>query len=81
MERFEDYNTYILGTIGAATIILFYFLLRSDPEAAVPYNVTPPEQIKPGWEGEVLEDPSMKVGFSIHLYDHQLTATRSQAPH
>jgi delta 1-pyrroline-5-carboxylate dehydrogenase len=61
MERFEDYNAYVLGAIGALTLGLFYILLRSDPEAAVAYNVTPPEQSNPGWKGEVLEEPTLKV--------------------
>lgn len=61
MERLDDYNAYILGAIGAVTLFIFYILLKKDPEAPVPYNVTPPEQTKPGWKGEVLEEPSQKV--------------------
>ncbi|KAF2689379.1 ALDH-like protein [Lentithecium fluviatile CBS 122367] len=64
MEHLEGYNTYVLGAIGALTLGLFYILLRSDPEAPVPYNVTPPEQSQPGWKGEVLEEPSLKVSGS-----------------
>ncbi|KAJ4297478.1 Meiotic Sister-Chromatid recombination aldehyde dehydrogenase [Kalmusia sp. IMI 367209] len=64
MERLEDYNPLLLYVIGVATLYLFYSLLRSDPEAAVPYHVTPPEQIKPGWKGEVLPELSMKVSGS-----------------
>jgi delta 1-pyrroline-5-carboxylate dehydrogenase len=61
MERLEDYNAYVVGIVGALTLSVFYLLLRSDPEAAVPYNVTPPQQSMPGWKGEVLEEPSLKV--------------------
>jgi len=67
MERFEDYNTFVLGAIGALTLGLCYILLRSDPEAAVPYNVAPPEPSKPGWKGEVLEEPTLKV-FTTALH-------------
>lgn len=65
MEHLEEYNTYVLGAIGAVTLVAFYFLFRGDPEAAVPYNVTPPQQVKPGWKGEVLEEPSLKVRAEI----------------
>lgn len=61
MEHLEGSEAYVLGAVGAATLIVLYLLLRSNPEAPVPYNVTPPEQVKPGWKGEVLETPSLKV--------------------
>ncbi|KAF2792407.1 aldehyde dehydrogenase-like protein [Melanomma pulvis-pyrius CBS 109.77] len=64
MERLEDYSSYILGVIGILTLALSYFLLRTDPEAAVPYAVTPPAQAQPGWKGEVLAEPSLKVSGS-----------------
>lgn len=64
MKRFEEYNPLLLYAVGVATLSLFYLLFRSDPEAAVPYNVAPPEQVKPGWKGEVLEKLSMKVSCS-----------------
>lgn len=64
MDRLGEYNSYVLAAVGALTLTLFYFLFRADPEAAVPYNVTPPEQIRPGWKGEVLEEPSLKVSCS-----------------
>jgi hypothetical protein len=70
MERLEDYNVYILGIVGVVTLGLFYFLLRSDPGAAVPYDVTPPEQSKPGWKGEVLDEPTLKVSCHIHFAGH-----------
>lgn len=61
MELLDDYNTYVLGTIGALTLAFFYFLLRSDPEAPVTYNVTPPAESQPGWTGEPLEELTLKV--------------------
>ena len=65
MERLEDHNTYVLGAISAISLVFFYLLFRTDPEAAVPYEVTPPEQVKPGWKGEILEEPSLKVKSAI----------------
>lgn len=62
MDRLEEYNPILLYAVGVASLYLLYTLLKSDPEAAVPYHVTPPEQIRPGWKGEVLKDLSMKVG-------------------
>jgi hypothetical protein len=61
METLEDYQPYLLSCIGISTLVLFYLLFRKDPEAAIPYNVTPPEQSKPGWKGQVLEEPALKV--------------------
>jgi delta 1-pyrroline-5-carboxylate dehydrogenase len=65
MEHLEDYSTFILGIIGVLTLYLFYVLLRNDPEAAVSYNVTPPEQSRPGWKGEVLEELCLKVRSTV----------------
>jgi hypothetical protein len=63
MERFEDFNVLLLGAIGAVTSLCFYFLLRTNLEAPVPFHVTPPAQIQPGWKGEILNDLSLKVRF------------------
>lgn len=63
MERLVEYNPLLLYAIGLVTLSLFYLLFRNDAEAAVPYNVTPPEQIRPGWKGEVLDELTMKVGL------------------
>ncbi|KAF2708341.1 aldehyde dehydrogenase [Pleomassaria siparia CBS 279.74] len=64
MERLEEYHSYILGAISLATLLVSYYFLRSDPEAGVPYNVEPPAQAQPGWKGEVLEEPSLKISGS-----------------
>ncbi|KAF2203877.1 ALDH-like protein, partial [Delitschia confertaspora ATCC 74209] len=64
MDRFQALDMYVLSGIGAATVLLFYFLLRTDPEAAVHYHVETPEQAQPGWKGEILEEPSIKVSGS-----------------
>jgi hypothetical protein len=61
MDQFEDHNPLLLYAVSLVTLYLVYRLLRTDPEVAVPYNVTPPEQVAPGWKGEVLHELSMKV--------------------
>ena len=62
MERLEEHNPLLLYAITVATLSILYFLFRTDSEAAVPYNVSSPEQATPGWKGKVLEDLTMKVG-------------------
>jgi acyl-CoA reductase-like NAD-dependent aldehyde dehydrogenase len=65
MDLLEDRNTYVVGAIGALTLLALYYLLHNDPEAAVPYHVEPPEQTRPGWKGKILEEPSLtKSGSS-----------------
>lgn len=66
MEHLDEYNKLVLGYVGILTVIVFYVLFRSDPEAAVPYNVTPPNETQPGWKGELLEEPSLKVMSAAH---------------
>lgn len=61
MEHLDEYSTLVLGAVGAATLVFFYLLLRTNPEAPVPYSVAPPEQAQPGWRGPVLEEPALKV--------------------
>lgn len=61
MDSLDEYSTYVLGVVGAATLYFVYLLLRTDVEAPVSYHVTPPEQIQPGRKGEVLQEPSLKV--------------------
>lgn len=68
METLQDYNTYALAALGAATLIFLGILLRTDAEAAVPYKVTPPEQARDGWKGEVLSEPSLKARHVIRVY-------------
>ena len=41
-----------------------YKLSRDDDEAPVEYTVSIPDQCKPGWEGKILDEPSVKVSYS-----------------
>ena len=61
MEHLDEYSALVLGAVGAATLLFLYLLLRTNPEAPVPYNVAPPEQAQPGWRGQTLEEPALKV--------------------
>lgn len=53
-----------LGVALIAFLLSFWFLetlLSNNVEAAVDYTVPIPEQCKPGWKGEELQDPQIKV--------------------
>ncbi|KAF9698151.1 hypothetical protein EKO04_003704 [Ascochyta lentis] len=61
MEHVNEHSSYVLGAVGAATLYFLYWLLRTDAEAPVPYSITPPEPAQPGWRGQVLDQPTLKV--------------------
>jgi hypothetical protein len=58
-----DFYTVLYGSLWVAALSVIWFFCRADPEKAVKYAVEPPEQAKPGWKGEVLEKPALKVRF------------------
>jgi len=64
-------------SIGSAVFVLsLRYLLISDPERAVDYEIPIPEQCKPGWKGEELDEPSIKVcdaNFIDNCHDHIYT--------
>lgn len=47
--------------IVALSITAYLFIPRDDNEEPVPFHVPIPEQSKLGWQGEILEHPSIKV--------------------
>jgi hypothetical protein len=51
-----------VGALAVATLALLWLFAFS--EAAVDYTVEVPVQCRPGWEGETLEKPSIKVNKS-----------------
>lgn len=69
MEFFKSQSneTLLLAfLIGCITFLLFYFLVffrvqKGDLENPVDFVVPFPEQCKAGWEGRVLDNPSVKV--------------------
>ena len=47
------------------TLVWFYgSLSASHHEAPVAYSVPVPEQCKPGWKGDILEEPRIKVRYN-----------------
>jgi len=46
---------------------LLYRFLRPDPENAVDFLVSPPDQCKPGWSGRILDDLTIKVPGSTAI--------------
>ena len=42
-------------------ITIYFTLLKNDDERPVSFSIPLPEQCKPGWKGEVLKDPKIKV--------------------
>ena len=57
----NDFNVVLYSALWIAALSFIWLTCRADPEEAVKYVVDTPEQAKPGWEGEVLEEPSLKV--------------------
>lgn len=72
MEFLDQFSQHLsLLTLGVALIAFllgFWFLkivVSNNVEAAVDYTVPIPEQCKPGWKGEELEDPQIKVHLPL----------------
>lgn len=62
MERIQEYYTTFALSIGAIVVAtLLVSSARARKYAAAPYTVPIPEQCKPGWDGKVLDSPSLKV--------------------
>ncbi|KAF7191341.1 putative aldehyde dehydrogenase-like protein [Pseudocercospora fuligena] len=58
----------IIATVSCLAIAyIAYLLLRLDPEAAVEFSVPAPLQCSPGWKGNVLAEPSIKVPGSTAI--------------
>jgi hypothetical protein len=50
-----------------ATAVL-WLTTKGDSEAAVDFEVPLPKQLEDGWQGEVLQEPSLKVCSSLYFY-------------
>jgi hypothetical protein len=57
----NDFNVILYGTLWIAALSFIWLTCRADPEEAVKYVVETLEQAKPGWKGEVLQEPGLKV--------------------
>ena len=61
----QNVTTLLLTSVVVAVTGLVIILVKPDSEAAVDYDVPLPQQCQPGWKGEVLENPSIKVRRSV----------------
>lgn len=53
---------FIALAAGAIIYVFFsYSVIGNDEDSALDLNVPVPEQCKPGWQGKLLDDPSIKV--------------------
>jgi len=62
-----DATALTTGAVLLVTAWLLYALLRTDSEKAVGFTVPVPDQCKPGWQGKVLDEPSIKVSGSTAI--------------
>ena len=60
-------TTTITASCALITIWLRYRFLRTDPEKAVDFSVQTPEQCEPGWQGQELDQPAIKVSGSTAI--------------
>jgi hypothetical protein len=56
-----DFYTALYGSLWVVVLSVIWIFCRVNPETPAKYAVEPPEQAKPGWKGELLEKPSLKV--------------------
>ena len=75
MELLQDLGAIDLDVSKAITAVvvsflslwLLYRLLRSDAEKPVDFSVPTPEQCAPGWVGQELDQPAIKVSGSTAI--------------
>ena len=66
-SRLYLYNASLLQLLFALAAIVVagagfkYVFIGGEDESPIPINVPVPEQVKPGWTGEVLDHPEIKV--------------------
>jgi len=52
----------VLIVVASSTVILgFFYAATREDETPVSFRIPVPEQCSPGWEGEMLDEPSIKV--------------------
>ena len=62
LQQFDRWLVVTIFTVIAGLIGLNIVLLVGEHEGTVPYDVALPEQCKDGWDGQILQKPSIKVG-------------------
>lgn len=65
----ENLSTVLLTGVVVAVAGVIVLLVKPDPEVAVEYNVPLPPQCAPGWTGEVLKEPGLKVSLHISVLE------------
>lgn len=76
-------TTALLTATVVAVASLIVYLQKSNKEAAIDFDVPLPPQCQPGWQGTVLENPSIKVCsvLSISAAEKQKNKTKSFGIH
>lgn len=60
---------HLLGLSSLSVLMIFVvYILKPNCESPVLFQVSVPEQCAPGWKGEVLEDPTIKVTAHLEIY-------------
>ena len=59
-------SVLLTGLVVVVAGVVFRWA-QPDAEAAVDYEVPLPAQCQPGWKGEVLENPSLKVCVCVFV--------------
>ena len=62
-----DFKTATTVSCALLTLWLLYRAVRSDSEKAVDVSVPAPEQCEPGWRGQTLDQPAIKVSGSTAI--------------
>lgn len=57
----DNFWTVLLTGVAISFAGVIFQWTKPDPEAAVDFEVPLPPQCQPGWKGQVLEKPSLKV--------------------
>jgi hypothetical protein len=53
--------------LALLSISLYFILSHNDGEQPVPFVVPIPEQTRPGWHGEILDNPSIKARRRVRI--------------
>lgn len=64
LEYVQSEHLIALIIVAFLGTIIFSLVPHDDGEQPVPFVVPIPEQSKPGWRGEILETPSIKVQYT-----------------
>lgn len=68
LQLAQEHKPQILAAFASIVVLLisiyyYYEYLTSDTEQPVDFSVPLPKQCEPGWAGEVLDEPAIKVVY------------------